>query len=183
MSYQKLNQVTQPFTFLIPLCDDAVHDIDTEAKYFIAVDMDSGYFQVVIEEDAQEILALFVLDRKIRCKMMHMGDLGLDPTFIAMMMKLQMEWDTLAKECGLENVASKIIVEDVLLYGNTADRLLSYFRTVLNFLKHHRATLKMKKCKWFQDRCEFVGIDVSAGGIQPTQSKTEYFSKLEQPNS
>ena len=48
----------------------------------------------------------------------------------------------------------------MLLYGRTAKQLLDYFRAVLNVLKHHQATLKLKKCKWFQDRCEFVGISV-----------------------
>ena len=49
VSYQKLNQVTCPLTFPIPFCDDAVQDIDSEAKYFIAVDMYSGYWQVLAE--------------------------------------------------------------------------------------------------------------------------------------
>ena len=31
----------------ITCCDDAVQDIDTEENYFIAVDMNSGYWQVV----------------------------------------------------------------------------------------------------------------------------------------
>ena len=40
-----------------------------------------------------------------------------------------------------ENVVSKIIVDDVLLYGCIAEQLLDYFRTVLDVLKRHRATL------------------------------------------
>ena len=40
----KLNQVTCPFSFPIPRCDDAVKDIDTEEKYFFVVDMESGYW-------------------------------------------------------------------------------------------------------------------------------------------
>ena len=50
VSSRRLNQVTKPFVFPIPRCDDAVEHIDTEAKYFIAVDMDSGYWQVVAEK-------------------------------------------------------------------------------------------------------------------------------------
>ena len=83
---------------------------------------------------------------------MHMGSLNAAPKFVAMPMKLQMEWDTLAKEHSLKNIASNIIVDDVLLYGHTAEYLLAYFRTVLEVLKHYRATLKLKKCKRFQER-------------------------------
>ena len=47
MYYQKLNHVTRLSTLPITLRDDAVQDIETEANYFIAVDTDSGYCQVV----------------------------------------------------------------------------------------------------------------------------------------
>ena len=49
------------------------------------------------------------------------GSLNAASIFVAMMMKLQMEWDTLATERVLKNVAPKIIVDDVLLYGRTAE--------------------------------------------------------------
>ena len=69
----------------------------------------------------------------------------------------------------------KIIVDDVLLYGCIADQLLASFRIVLNFLKHHCATLKLEKSKWFQDRCDFVGVYVAAGGKQLEKSKDKAF--------
>ena len=169
MSYRKLNQVTHPFTFPKPLCDDALQDIDTKSRYFIAVDMDSVYWQVATEKEAHKILESFTPDRKRRCKVIPMGTLNEDPTFIETMMKLQIEWEILSKEHGLKNVASKIIVDDVLLYGRTSKKILSHFRTVLDVLKHHHATLKLKKRKWFQDRCGFLGMDVTSDGTQPKQ--------------
>ena len=151
--YQKLNQVTRPFAFPILFCGDVVQDIDTEAKYFIPVDMDSGHWQVVAEEEAREVLIFFTLEGKQWWKVMLMGDLNASPTFVAMMMKLENEWYLQSKERGLKNVASKIIIDDVLLYGRTSKQLIVCFRTVLNFFKHHRATLELKMCKRFQDRC------------------------------
>ena len=53
-----------------------------------------------------------------------MGDLNAAPTFVAIMMNLQMEWDTLSKDTRLENVASEIIVDNVLLYGHTTSQIL-----------------------------------------------------------
>ena len=53
VSYQKLNQVNSPFDLPVTRCNDSVQDINTEANYFIAVEMDSGYWQVVAEEDAR----------------------------------------------------------------------------------------------------------------------------------
>ena len=113
---------------------------------------------------------------------MAMGDLNTSPTFVAMTMKLQIEWYTLDKECVEKNVASKIIVDDVLLYGRTVDQILAYFRKVLYLLKHHRATLKPKNHKWFQDMCKFVDMDVVSVVKQSEQSKNEAFAKMDQPN-
>ena len=75
---------------------------------------------------------------------MSMGTLDAAPIFVAMIMKLRMEWYTLSKERGLKKISSNIIVDDVLLYGHTSGQNLAYFRTVLDFLKHHSATLKLK---------------------------------------
>ena len=59
--------------------------------------MDSGYWQLVAEEVAREIMASFTSYGKWWCKVMPMGALNAAPAFVAMMTKLQMEWDTLSK--------------------------------------------------------------------------------------
>ena len=99
------------------------------------------------EEEVRGRLALFTPDGNRQWKVMPMGDLNAAPTFVVMMMKVQMNWDTLARECGLKNVASNIFFDDVLLYGRIAGQLLDYFRTVLYVLKHHCGTLKLKTFK------------------------------------
>ena len=76
-----------------------------------------------------------------------MGALHSATNFVSMMIKLQNKWDTLAKEHELRNFALKIIVDDVLMYGHIAGQILAYFRMVVDFLKHHFPTIKMKKWK------------------------------------
>ena len=49
-------------------------------------------------------------------------------------------------------------------------------------MKYHRGTLKLKKCKWFQDRFEFVGTDVAKGGKKPAQPKIYAFNNIYKPN-
>ena len=75
-----------------------------------------------------------------------MGTLNEAWKVLAMMMKLQIEWKTLAKERRLNIFCIEIIVDDVLLYGRTTEQLLAYFRAVMYVLKHHRNTLKLKMC-------------------------------------
>ena len=76
------------------------------------------------EEEAHERLKLINPDGNLQWKVIPMGALSSYPIFLAMMTKLQTEWDKLAKERGIRVSASKIIVDDVLLYGRTATHLL-----------------------------------------------------------
>ena len=112
-----------------------------------------------------------------------MGALNSASTFVAMMMELQREWEALAAERGIKDCGSKVIVDDVLVYGRDQEQLLNYFQAVLDILKHYRATINLKKCKWFQDRCEFVGVDVGAKGNSPAHSKFDAFEKLGRPRT
>ena len=52
-------------------------------------------------------MEFFTLDGNQWCKVMPTGDLNSAPTFVAMMMKLQMEWDTLAEQRGLKMLHEK----------------------------------------------------------------------------
>ena len=52
-------------------------------------------------------------------------------------------------EQGIVKCRSKVIVDDMLVYGRDPDSLLQYFRVVLEVLKHHCATVKLQKCKLF----------------------------------
>ncbi len=181
VSFRKLNAVTKPFTFPIPRCDDAVNDVDPKAQYFIAIDMDSGYWQVSADKDAREKLAFFTPDGKLHFTVMPMGALNGAAVFVAMMAKMQKEWDELARSRGITHCASKVIIDDVLIHGREAEMLLRYFRAVVDTLKHYRASIKLRKCSWFHGSVEFVGIDVGADGNRPAQSKHEAFEKLPRP--
>ena len=87
----------------------------------------------------------------------------------------------MAEEHGIERCGSKVIVDNVLVFRRDPDSLLQYFRVVLEVLKHHHATIKLQKCKWFRDQCEFMGVDVKSNGNSPAESKYKAFLELECP--
>ena len=66
---------------------------------------------------------------------MPMGELNAYPKFLTTSENMQKEWDTLDKESDLENIASKIIVDNVFLYGHIEEIIMAYFITVLYILK------------------------------------------------
>ena len=98
ISCQRLNPITIPYALPIPRCNNAVEEIDTEVRYFIAIDLELGYWQVVSEPEARSRLAFFTPNGKKRWQVMPMGALNSASTFVAMTMELHIKWTKLAKE-------------------------------------------------------------------------------------
>ena len=112
-----------------------------------------------------------------------MGALKSASTFVAMTMELQKVWEALAQARGIKDCGLKVIVDDVLVYGRDQEQMLHYSQAVLDILKHYHATINLKKCKWFQDKCEHAGVDVGTKENIPAHSKFEVFAKLGRPRT
>ena len=180
VSYRQLNAVTRPFTFPIVRCDDAVKAIG-DAKYYITMDLDSGYWQIKVEDSSKAKLAFFTPTGKKRFTVMPMGATNAHPVFVALVCKFQKEWNALAITDGLSGYGSQVIVDDIMLYAHDPDTLIKYFVCVLKILQHYRCTAKLRKCRFFSPITEFVGLDVHAEGNSPAQSKFDAFRKLDRP--
>ena len=64
----------------------------------------------MVDEEAHKRLSLFPPFRNRQWKVMPMGALNSDSKFEAMMMKLKMEWETLARERGLKMLYQKLLL-------------------------------------------------------------------------
>ena len=180
VSYRKLNAVTRPFTFPIIRCDDAVQDIGG-ARYYITMDLDSGYWQINTEKSSRPKLAFFTPEGKKRWTVMPMGATNAHPVFVALISKFKKEWDKTAEALKLQNYGSRVIVDDIILFAFDIPTLLQYFECVLKTLQHYRCTAKLRKCRFLPKIAEFVGLDIHPEGNAPAKSKDDAFAKLEKP--
>ena len=96
-----------------------MEDIDPEVRYFITIDMDSSYWQILVEPEAHARLAFLTPKGKKRWTVMPMGALNSAPTFVSMMLTLQELWEGLAKEHDIQHCGAKVIINDVLFMGGT----------------------------------------------------------------
>jgi hypothetical protein len=69
VSYRHLNQVTLPFDYPIPRCNDAINNFgdSTGPLFFIALDNKRGYHQIHVRQQDQEKLAFFAPDGQNYC--------------------------------------------------------------------------------------------------------------------
>ena len=65
-----------------------------------------------------------------------------------------------------------------MLHSEHTEPLIKYFEIVLQVLQHHQVTVKLKKCRFFPQSAEFVGMDVEAEGNRPARSKMQALEDL-----
>jgi RNase H-like domain found in reverse transcriptase/Integrase zinc binding domain/Reverse transcriptase (RNA-dependent DNA polymerase) len=180
VSYRKLNAITRPFAFPIIRCDDAVQAIG-DRKFYITMDLDSGYWQIEAEPASRSKLAFFTPNGKKRWTVMPMGATNAHPVFVAFVSRMKIQWDKLAEQQGLSRYISQVIVDDIILAAHDVDTLLKYFECVLEILQLFRCTAKLRKCRFFVPIAEFVGLDVHPEGNAPAKSKFQAFRDLGRP--
>jgi hypothetical protein len=57
--YRRLNQVTCPYAYPMPQCDDAVDEIPPSMTHFASFDLATGYWQIVAAEATRHKLAFY----------------------------------------------------------------------------------------------------------------------------
>ena len=107
LSYRNLNAITRPFHFYILRCDDAV-DLVGDAKFFITMDLDAGYWQIKMQDSSKEKTAFFVPEGKKHFTVMPMGILNAHAFFVCVTIQFKKEWHKLYKNNPKEALQSLV---------------------------------------------------------------------------
>ena len=172
VSYRPLNAVTKPFTYPIPLCDNAVSVFgmnSSEPLHFISLDAKQGYHQISVKASDKEKLAFFAPNRKkYTFNVMPFGPTNAPAFYTCMMYKFQSEWDQLFRESVLnlqstnksisvsaDNIisvsgqhliiGSKVIIDDILAFSNFMKFLLIYFECICKIFQKYHVSFQLKK--------------------------------------
>ena len=178
VSYRSLNSVTLPFRIPIPVCNDALDRIGTikhRQLFFISFDANSGYHQISCTRRASDKLAFFGPDfQKWTWTVMPFGPRNGPAVYITFMNEQIRTWFQIARHTPLLNEAfidCCQIIDDTLMWSDHPNHLVAFFCIALDCLQSYRVSLKLSKCNFFTNKTEFLGYDVSSGGIHPAQSK------------
>ena len=189
VSYRRLNQVTLPFEYPIPRCDDAIDDFgDSNGRlYFISLDNKTGYHQIGVRYADQSKLAFFGPDgKKYTFTVMPFGPRNAPAFYTCMMLIFRGEYDSLFKERRPNDTAhkgSRTIIDDILLWSTSLDTLLAYFECVCSVFMKYRVTFQLKKCEFLTNRIEYVGHDITPDGNCPAESKFDLITDWPLPTT
>jgi hypothetical protein len=82
---------------------------------------------------------------------------------------------------GLEYVA--VIQDDILITGLDDNHHLSNLEKVLQRLDSYGLRLKLEKCKFMQPSVTYMGVELSAKGISPTEEKVKAIKDAPTPEN
>ena len=163
VDYRRVNAVTKVDAYPVPDIQDALDNL-RGAKWFLTMDLLSGYWQVKNTDRAKERSAFCTRRGLFQFTRMPFGLSNAPATFCRLMSVVLK--DHLWKIC-------LCYLDDLILFGRTEHELLERFRIVLQRLREVGLKVKPTKCELFRTRVQFLGHVVSADGVEPISEKLD----------
>lgn len=169
--YRKVNAVTKPDSFPLPLMEDCIDKVGS-ARFVTKLDLLKGYWQVPLTERAAEISAFVTPDDFLNYRVMAFGLRNAPATFQRLMNKV------------LKGVHScKAYLDDIVIYSNTWDEHLKTLSIVFDRLLKSSLTLNLVKCEFGKATVTYLGKRVGQGQVRPVALKVQAIVEFAVPRT
>ena len=165
---RRLNLQTKKDAYPLPRIEEAL-DCLLGAQWFTSLDLQSGYWQVELDEASKELTAFTVGPLGFyQCERMPFGLVNAPATFQRLMESclgdLHLRW-------------CLIYLDDIVVFSKTFDDQLERLDAVLSRLQEAGLKLKPSKCEFFKTEIQYLGHIVSREGISTVPGKVEAVKK------
>lgn len=155
VDFRALNEKTIIDAYPLPRIDNYL-DVLGKARFFSTIDLITGYWQILLEEQDKEKTAFSTRNRHLQFKVMPFGLAGAPATF-------QRAMDVLLT--GISWQYCLVYLDDILIYSETFEDHIKHIEEVLRRLDEANFKVKPEKCQWGQDSVKFLGHIVSQKGL------------------
>lgn len=169
VDYRKLNSVTVPDAFPMPRLDDTLDNMGG-ARYFTTLDLASAYHQCPLADDACAKTAFITHQGLFEFTVVPFG-LRNAPAYFQRSMQAALA--DVPKAC--------IYLDDIVLFSSTFEEHMQTLNHVLARLRDVGLRLKRSKCRFLQQRTEYLGHIVSSEGVRPDPAKVESIANMQPP--
>ncbi|GFT92138.1 retrovirus-related Pol polyprotein from transposon 17.6 [Trichonephila clavipes] len=173
IDYRKLNAITIPDKYPLPLMDVLLHDAKSTA-FMSTLDLKSGYHQVKINPADQDKTAFVCPFGTFRYKRMPFGLRNAPATFQRLMDQFRN---------GLPNVNTLVYLDDIVVLSETFEQRIEDLRMVFDRLKKFKLCAKREKCKFVCSRVKYLGLWITPKGIEVDQDKTAAMQNIPSPRN
>ncbi|KAJ8731369.1 hypothetical protein PYW07_004533 [Mythimna separata] len=169
--YRRLNSVTLPDKYPIPRIQDFTYQLHNK-KIFSKLDMKMAYYRIPINKEDAQKTAIITPFGLFEFNCMTFGLRNASQTFQRFMHEVLR---------GIEGCFS--FVDDILLYSENEYEHKILLHQVLERLNKYGVTLNVDKCEFAQTKINFLGYEVTANGIKPTEERIKVISSYPQPKT
>ncbi|GFU01893.1 retrovirus-related Pol polyprotein from transposon 297 [Trichonephila clavipes] len=162
IDYRKLNAITIPDKYPLPLMDVLLHDAKSTA-FMSTLDLKSGYHQVEVNPADQGKTAFVCPFGTFRYKRMPFGR-NAPATFQRLMDQFRN---------GLPNVNILVYLDDIVALSETFEQHIEDLRMVFDRLKKFKLCANREKCKFVCSRVKYLGLWITPKGIEPFIIRTD----------
>ena len=170
-TFHKVNSVTKKNAYPLPRADD-MFDRAARAKFFTAIDLQSGYWQIQMDEESIEKTAFTTGTDLWEFESMPFGLCNAPATFQRVMNYITMD-----------AAHAMAYIDDLLIFSDTFEDHLKHIEDILIRLIENGLKIKPTKCEWAKDSVTFLGHIISAQGITTEPKNTEKIAKFPVPKS
>ena len=170
---RKVNDETVKDRYLLPRIDETV-DALSGSKFFSTMDVDRAFWQVGLKEEHKCKTAFAVDGQLWEFNVMPFGASNAPATFQRLM-------DRVLR--GLTWHQCIVYIDDVLVFAKSFSAHLANLDLVLTRIRDAGLKLKPSKCKFADNRVDYLGFSISDKGRQPSRRKVEALLKVEPPNT
>lgn len=173
IDYKQLNKKLVPDKFPLPLITD-IFDGLTNAKFFSAMDLQSGYHQIPLDKKSRPLTAFNTEDGYYQFKVLPFG-LNIAPSSFTRMMTLAFS--------GLGPSKAFIYMDDLIVIGFTEDNHIKNLTEVFETCRKYNLKLNPLKCDFFKTEIQFLGHICTDKGLLPDHKKLNVIEKYPTPDS
>lgn len=157
----------------LPRIEDQL-DVLAGNKLFTTLDLASGYYQIPIAEQSKDKTAFVTPDGQFEYNRMPFGLVNAPSVF-------QRTINKILNDARVKYAL--VFMDDILIPSKSFEEGLARLEEVLELLKKGGLTLKLSKCRFFFDKLDYLGFEISAEGIRPGSLKTDAVSKFPTPQN
>lgn len=162
LDFRKLNAKTIRDAYNIPRIDDILDRL-AGSKWFSCLDLQSGYWQVQVEEQDRAKTAFFIQGLgHFECNRMPFGLTNAPATF-----------QRLTESKLVDLPFCQVFLDDIIVFSETFEDQLVRLEKILQRIVTCGLKLKPSKCHLFRRRVKYLGHVISEAGVETDAEKIQ----------
>ena len=163
-----VNQVVQSDTYPLPNAEDLFASL-AGGEIFTKLDLSAAYQQLELTEDSKQYLVVNTQKGLYRYNRLSYG-VSTAPSIFQRVMDQILQ--------GLEGVTCYL--DDILIASSKSEHVQKV-KSVFERLRKFGVKLKKAKCAFMMPRVTYLGHEISAAGVQPTNEKIKSINEMPAP--